>query len=120
VPEEVAASELCFVMVETREGLERVEEIAATQGLDGIYIGPADLALGLGLMPGTDAAELDEAIARIREACHAHGLIAGMHCSGGRAAQARAAEGFQMVTVGVDASLFQEAISHELTQARER
>jgi len=97
-----------------------IEEIAATPGLDGIYIGPADLALGLGLTPGTDAAEHDEGIARIREACHAHGLIAGMHCGGGRAAHARADEGFQMVTVGVDASLFQAAISRELAEAREQ
>ena len=38
---------LCFAMIETREAYERVEEIAATPGLDGLYIGPADLTLGL-------------------------------------------------------------------------
>ena len=42
---------LCLVMVETRAALERVEEIAATPGLDGIYIGPSDLALSHGLQP---------------------------------------------------------------------
>jgi 4-hydroxy-2-oxoheptanedioate aldolase len=38
---------LCFAMIETREAFERVEEIAGTPGLDGLYIGPADLTLGL-------------------------------------------------------------------------
>ena len=42
---------LCLVMIETRAGLEQVAEIAATPGLDGIYIGPSDLALSLGLHP---------------------------------------------------------------------
>jgi 4-hydroxy-2-oxoheptanedioate aldolase len=39
-PEDLAGEVLCLVMVETREGLENVEEIAATPGVDGIYIGP--------------------------------------------------------------------------------
>src|SRR6201995_6151281 len=47
-PERLAAGVLCFVMVETREGLKNVEAIASTAGVDGIYIGPADLSLGLG------------------------------------------------------------------------
>src|SRR4029453_359333 len=50
-PEELGGEVLCLVMVETREALERVGEIAATPGLDGIYIGPSDLALSLGLPP---------------------------------------------------------------------
>ena len=48
---------LCLPMIETREGLEKVEEIAATPGLDGLYIGPSDLAISLGLGPGLDRDE---------------------------------------------------------------
>jgi 4-hydroxy-2-oxoheptanedioate aldolase len=112
---------LCFVMVETKDGLDRLEEIAATPGLDGIYIGPADLALALGLTPGIkDSAPLMQAIARVREVCDAHGLIAGMHCGSGPEARARAQDGFRLVTVGVDSSLFAGAIAAELTAARIR
>ena len=46
---------LCLPMIETREGLEKVEAIAATPGLDGLYIGPSDLAISLGLGPGLAA-----------------------------------------------------------------
>ena len=44
------AEPLCLVMIETRTALDRTSsEIAATPGLDGIYIGPSDLALTFGL-----------------------------------------------------------------------
>jgi len=118
-PERLAAGALCFVMVETREGLENVEEIAHTRGLDGIYIGPSDLSLGLGREPGHGGDVLERAITRIREACAAAGIIAGMHCNGGGAeAKARAADGFRLVTVGVDASIFMAGVSRELVAAR--
>ncbi|MGL4279835.1 MAG: HpcH/HpaI aldolase family protein, partial [Albidovulum sp.] len=38
---------LAFAMIETKAGIDNLEEIAATPGLDGIYVGPADLALGM-------------------------------------------------------------------------
>ena len=117
-PAELAESVLCFVMVETRDGLDRVEEIAATPGLDGIYIGPSDLSLALGKTPGQGGEALEDAITRVREACEAHDVIAGMHCGSGVAAHARAAEGFKLITVGVDTSLFRATISRELANAR--
>jgi 4-hydroxy-2-oxoheptanedioate aldolase len=117
-PAELAGAVLCFVMVETREALEHLDEIASTPGLDGIYIGPSDLSIALGLTLGAGGQPLEDAIARVREASHAQGLIAGMHCTGGQAALARAAEGFQLVTVGVDSSLFKSAIARELADAR--
>jgi 4-hydroxy-2-oxoheptanedioate aldolase len=118
VPEELAAAALCFVMIETREGLDQVEEIAATPGLDGLYIGPSDLSLALGITPRVGGPELEQAIARVLEAAHAHGLIAGMHCGSGEAARARAEQGFDMVTVVVDAALFAASIARELADAR--
>jgi 4-hydroxy-2-oxoheptanedioate aldolase len=118
-PPELAAAVLCLVMVETRDGLDRLDEIASTQGLDGIYIGPSDLSLALGLTPQTGGGQLlEEAIARVRETAHAHGLIAGMHCAGGQQARARAEEGFELITVGVDSSLFKSTIARELANAR--
>lgn len=117
-PTDLAESVLCFAMVETRDGLDRLEEIAATPGLDGIYIGPADLALALGRNPGAGGDVLDEAIARVRETCDAHGLIAGMHCHSGESARSFAAQGFKLLTVGVDSSMLKSALAHELSEAR--
>lgn len=115
---DLAAGALCFVMIETADGLDHVDEIAATPGLDGLYIGPSDLSVALGLTPGVGGEELESAIARIRETAHRHGLIAGMHCRNGEAARARAAEGFELVTVAVDFGLLSSALANELSVAR--
>ena len=118
-PERLAAGVLCFVMVETREGLKNVEAIASTAGVDGIYIGPADLSLGLGREPGHGGEVLETAITRVREACVSAGIVPGMHClGGGEEARARAADGFRLITVGVDASLLGARLGAELATAR--
>lgn len=111
---------LCFVMVETREGLEKVEEISATPGLDGIYIGPADLALSLGLAPTLEITEEEhvEAVKRIQDACHRNGIVAGIHCGSGEWARTHAAAGFEVVTVTMDTKLLTEAARRELEVAR--
>lgn len=104
------------VMVETREGLEQVEEIAATPGLDAIYIGPADLALALGLPPAYehDEAAHIEAVDTIRQACEHHGVIAGVHCVGGEMAARRQAQGFRMTTLVNDLGLVRAGAAAEL------
>ena len=40
---------LLFAMIETADGFANLDEIASTPGLDGLFVGPADLSLGMGL-----------------------------------------------------------------------
>jgi 4-hydroxy-2-oxoheptanedioate aldolase len=70
----------CLVMIETREGLANADEIAAVPGLDGIYVGPNDLGLSLGLPPMLvdHGPVLTDAIAGIAATCHRHGITAGV------------------------------------------
>jgi len=119
-PEDLAGEVLCIVMVETREGLDRVEEIAATPGLDGIYVGPTDLALSLGLPPTLDIREDEHAraVERIRVACHRNGIAAGIHSASGESAREHAEAGFDMVTVAADAALLSSASRREVSVAR--
>jgi 4-hydroxy-2-oxoheptanedioate aldolase len=111
---------LCIVMVETVEGLANLEAIAATPGVDAIYIGPADLALSLGLAPKLEATEPAhaEAIAAIRAACKGSGIAAGIQCSDGAAARMQVEAGFQMVTIAKDSALLQAAVRRELLAAQ--
>jgi 4-hydroxy-2-oxoheptanedioate aldolase len=110
---------LCAVMVETREGLDRVDEIAGTEGVGAIYVGPSDLALALGLPPAYEHDEPahQEAIERIREACDRHGIIAGIHCDGGAMAARRVEQGFRMVTVVNDLATLRAGVTAELAAA---
>lgn len=112
---------VCLVMVETAEGLANVEAIAATDGLDGIYIGPSDLALALGLPPAYEhTAEAHvQAVRQIREACDRQGIVAGMHCDGGAMAARRHQQGFRMITVGADGVFMRAQAARELAAARE-
>ena len=107
------------VMVETAEGLANVEEIAATEGVDAIYCGPADLALAIGLDPAYERPEREhiDAIERIRKACVDNGIIAGVHCVGGEMASRRLAQGFQMTTIINDVALVKSAGAAELKLA---
>ena len=111
---------LVIAMIETAEGLANVDAIVATEGIDGVYIGPNDLALALGHRPLAESAELEmvAAIDRIRGAANAAGKIAGIFCSGGEGAAQRLREGFDLVTPGNDAALLRGAMAAAVAIAR--
>ena len=54
-------------MIETKEALEKLDEILDTPNLDGIYIGPADLSLSVGEEPGFDKPEDSKAFVKYQE-----------------------------------------------------
>jgi 4-hydroxy-2-oxoheptanedioate aldolase len=113
--ETLGDSMLCFVMVETREALNNIDAIASTPGLDGIYIGPADLALGLGLPPDLDKTEPEHvaAVERISAACERNAIIAGIQCASGASGRAYAERGFKLITIAKDSSLIQAGARRE-------
>ena len=68
-------------MIETAEGIANADEIMRTSGLNGVYIGPADLALSLGL-PAMGDQPQEEHLLVVKELlakCKAHGIAAGIH-----------------------------------------
>jgi 4-hydroxy-2-oxoheptanedioate aldolase len=112
---------LCLVMVETRAGLDNVAEIAATPGLDGVYIGPSDLSLSLGLQPTLrleHEAVLD-AIERVKATCAERGVICGLHCLNPEDAARFAGTGFQMITAGGDLLYLRQALASAVAAVRE-
>lgn len=115
---------LAIAMIETAEALQNVEAIAATQGLDSLYIGPADLALGVTngrLGPGFDREEpeLVAAIHRILKAAKASGIHAGLHCGEPDYAVKALEWGFDFVTISGDVRLLATAASQNVVRARE-
>lgn len=111
-----------YVMIESAEGLRNVEEIAATPGLTGVYIGPSDLTLALGGTSSTDtsvAAQFDAALDRIIAAARAAGIQVGIHTSGGEAARQRVQQGFDLVTIACDLNHLDDAAAAHLLAATE-
>ncbi len=96
---------LKFAMIETKESLDKLDEIMSTPGLDGIYIGPADLSLAIGAEPGFDKEEKDPAysvIMKILEHAKKNKIIPGIHNATPEYAEKMIKKGFQLVTVASD------------------
>lgn len=97
------AEPLCFVMVETAEAMQNLDAIAATPGLDGIFVGPVDLALSLGCgaamkMPPP----VLDAIDQIVSCCNKYGIIAGCASLGMDNAEDLLNRGVNLVAIGSD------------------
>ena len=98
---------LSLAMIETRDGLDNLEEIAAVEGLDGFYVGPSDLSLALGCTPKLDQEEAPvvEAIDRIARVAKENGKAAGIHNMTPEYALRMIDKGYSFVTIGSDARL---------------
>ena len=115
---------LALAMIETQEAFDNVEAIAATPGLDGLYIGPADLTLGLTegrLVPGFDREEEEMVVAikRILAAAKSAGIRAALHCGTPDYAARAVRWGFDMTTVSGDSRLLAAAATSSVRRFRE-
>ena len=111
-----------MAMIETKEGLANLDAICATPGLDGIYIGPSDLSLSLGLQPTPrlEHPPVLEAVARVRAACAAADRLCGLHCLTAQDVPRFAGDGFSLITMGADLAYLRTALDAALTVARGR
>ena len=96
---------LKIAMIETKEALNELDKIMSTPGLDGVYIGPADLSLAIEEKPGFD--KLDdhptyEQVLNILNYAKKNNIIAGIHNATPEYAKKMINIGFQIVTVGSD------------------
>lgn len=120
-PATVDAATGVFVMIETADGLANVEEIAATPGVDGLYVGPSDLSLAVGApRPGaTDGlATWEPAIEAVTHAAERNGIACGMHCASGESAARWLRSGFTFTTVSGDLVHLESIAREHLEAAR--
>ena len=111
---------LCIPMIETRQAVERIDDILAVPGVDAVYVGPADLSITYGLPPRMDNdGVFPEALAKVVASCKAHGVVPGIHCTSALAGK-RAAGGFQMITVGSDSGGVSAQAARDLKAARDQ
>lgn len=114
-----ANDEICVLcQVETSESLAQLDDILAVEGVDGVFIGPADLAASMGYRgnPGHPEvqAAIEDAMQRIRNAGKAPGILQADVASAKRYLEL----GAQFVAVGVDVVLLRRAASELLQQFR--
>jgi 4-hydroxy-2-oxoheptanedioate aldolase len=105
-----ADQEMCLlVQVETRKGLENLEAIAAVEGVDGIFIGPSDLAAALGHLGHPDHPEVEAAIDEAVRRIQAFGRAAGILSASEPLARRYLSLGCSFVAVGLDTALLMRA-----------
>ena len=110
-PYYMAASNLrCKVIpqCETQEALERIDEIAALPGVDGIFVGPCDLSIALGIPLQLDNPVLDEAVERILKACRKNGKESYIFASNLADAVKWTNKGFDSIAYGLDVSVLMQ------------
>ncbi len=73
---------LCLVQIESAAAVRQAEQIACVDGVDGLVVGPSDLALDLGVGDALDAPELRQALRTVQEAATRAGVIAGLAAGG--------------------------------------
>jgi 4-hydroxy-2-oxoheptanedioate aldolase len=69
------------VQIEEPEVVPYIDEIAAMPGVDMLFVGPGDLALGLGKFGHADDSEVRAIVQQVADACRRHGKVAGIPCA---------------------------------------
>jgi len=117
---EANAITLAIAMIETREALAAVDEICATPGIDGVFVGPSDLSIALagGGTVDPHGPAVEEAVAKVVAAARGAGKFAGLFCFTGAQAKAARARGIKFTSISTDALLLRAAARGELEKAR--
>jgi 4-hydroxy-2-oxoheptanedioate aldolase len=101
-----ADAEICLlVQVETRKGLDNLAAIAATEGVDGVFIGPADLSAALGYRGQPNHPDVRKAIEEAGQIIKSAGKAAGILMADETLARHYLEQGFTFVAVGTDVGL---------------
>jgi 4-hydroxy-2-oxoheptanedioate aldolase len=111
---------IAMAMIETAEAVDNLDAILDTPGLDGVYIGPADLSQSLGGKERVDLTEprMVEVLDRILDGCKQRDLIAGIHTMAPAYARGCLEQGYKFVTIQSDGRLLAGACQAAIAAAK--
>ena len=107
-------------MIESRQGVENIDEILNTEGLDGVFIGPYDMSASYGVTGDTSNELVTEGCDRVLEACKIHGKIAGIHIvkPDEKVINENIEKGFQFIAVGIDTLFLRNGFQDSVSMVR--
>ncbi len=110
-----------FAMVETREALGIIDDILDVPGIDGVFVGPADLSIALSGGKGVDpaSAEVEKALDHVLARVRAAGKVAAIYAPSGARAGELARKGFNMVCIGSDITMLRAGAQASLAAAQQ-
>lgn len=101
---------LLILQCETLGCLEQIEEITALPGVDGIFIGPMDLSIALGVPGEVESPVFKAAAARVLQACKASGKLSFIFAGAAAKGREYLEQGFDSVAVGLDAAMLIQSV----------
>jgi 2-dehydro-3-deoxyglucarate aldolase len=107
-----------IVQIESAAGVAAGADIAAVDGFDALFVGPADLAASLGHLGDSRHAEVQRAIDRVAAAARAHGKAAGIFAASAEEAREYAGRGFTLVALAADVVWLLSGARQALAAAR--
>jgi 2-dehydro-3-deoxyglucarate aldolase len=107
-----------IVQIESARGLDEVEKIAATPGVDCLFVGPADLAASLGHLGDSKHADVQAAMARIVSAADKAGIAAGIFSMDAASARQHRDSGFRFIALAADVMWMLRATRQALQEVR--
>jgi 2-dehydro-3-deoxyglucarate aldolase/4-hydroxy-2-oxoheptanedioate aldolase len=113
------AEVMVSVQLETIGAVEKIEDIAAVDGIDGLFIGPADLAASLGMLGDMNNARVQELLERGAKFCNKIGKPIGIVAGTPEMAKRYADYGYDHVAVGVDVAMLVSRATEYLAAMRE-
>lgn len=109
---------LVIAQIETVAGVRNVDEIAATDGIDVLWIGHFDLSISLGIPGEFEAPPFVEAVDRVLEACGKHDKVPGIMTADATTGKQLISRGFRMLAYGGDLWLYQTALRQGIAALR--
>jgi len=108
---QTANDQVCvLVQVENRAGLDALDDILAVEGLDGVFVGPADLAADLGYIGQPGAPEVQKIVSETLHRIKAAGKAAGILTSDQALAKGYAEMGVEFLAVGSDVGVMRAGL----------
>lgn len=107
---------IVFAMIETRMALDNLDAIAATPGIDAIFVGPGDLSMALtdGKELDPHSAQVEAALDKVLAATKTAGKIPALYCATAERALATAKRGFRFLTIGSDINFLRAGTADQL------
>jgi 2-dehydro-3-deoxyglucarate aldolase/4-hydroxy-2-oxoheptanedioate aldolase len=109
---------ICGVLIESRQGVENVEDIVAVEGVDLVWVGFIDLSLSMGIPGQYHHPEFERALSRIVKVCNAHKKPAGILSNDPEQAKNYVQQGFHCICYGGEVWLLQRALSEGIQSIR--